>query len=161
VVVVLRTMMAMPSTVLKATGHHAQLSYATVVSAVANVLLSIAAVKLFGMTGAAIGTLLPAVVLAFAYVLPRACTVVGLTAWDGYRQIVWPAVWPIFFVGTLLAATRHLIPATLTAVFAHLAFGGLLYAAIFFLVGLDRQERQWFSSALNQVWRRSRGLATA
>ena len=69
----------------------------------------------------------------------------------GYREIVWPAVWPGIVVVALLASTRHAVPPRLIAVLADLAFGGLLYVAIFFLVALPREERRWFSRAINQV----------
>jgi hypothetical protein len=94
--------------------------------------------------------------------------VVELDVWQGYRQIVWPALWPATFMIGLLAATRHALPvfsgglsspATVAIVLLHMAIGGALYAGVFFMFGIDRQERKWFSSALTQVWRRS--LATA
>jgi O-antigen/teichoic acid export membrane protein len=161
-VVVVRTLMAVPSTLLKGTGNHQSLAWAAAMAAVANVLLSIPAVKLFGMPGVAWSTLLPAAALAFAFVFPRACAVVNMSTWDALRQVVWPPAWPAVLVVALLAGTRHFVPVSLVGVIAHLAAGGLLYAAIFFLFGLDRQERQWFSAAINQVVRRrSERLATA
>jgi hypothetical protein len=51
----------------------------------------------------------------------------------------------------LLSVTRHAVPQSLVAVLADLALGGLLYAAIFFLVALPRDERDWFTKAIGQV----------
>lgn len=150
-VVVVRTLMSMPGTVLKGTGHHRFVAIASAWCAVASLLLSIAAVKLFGLTGVAWGALVPAAVLSAAVVFPRTCRVVGISVWQGYRQVVWPAVWPAGIAIAVLAETRHAVPAELTAVLAHMAFGGLLYAAVFFLCGLQREERQWFVSAFTQI----------
>lgn len=162
VTVVLRAWMAMPSTVLKGTGHHKFVAVRSSWCAVANLLLSIPLVKLWGLVGVALGTTVPVLVLCVFAIFPRACRVVGLSQWRGYRQIVWPAVWPAFVVVALLASTRHDVPPHVLFVLAQLAAGGLLYAAIFFLFGLARDERQWFTATVTQVWRRrSERLAAA
>ena len=148
--VVLRAWMGIPSTVLKGTGHHRYLAIASSWCGVANLLLSIVLVKLFGMNGVAWGTAIPVAVLA-TYVFARACQTVALPVLRGYREIVWPAFWPAAVVAGLLVMTRHAVPANLLAVLADLAAGGLLYAAIFFLAALPRDERLWFSNAINQV----------
>jgi O-antigen/teichoic acid export membrane protein len=164
-VVVIRTLMSMPGTVLKGTGHHKTLAAGTSVAALANLLLSVVAVKSFGMVGVVWATFVPTLALAATFIFPLGCRAVGLGVKQGYRQIVWPALWPATVMIAALAATRDLLPvpngglATLSAVLAHIALGGLIYAGTFFLFGLDRTERQWFSSAVTQVWRRS--LATA
>jgi O-antigen/teichoic acid export membrane protein len=154
--VVIRTLMSMPTTVLKGTGHHRFVAIASAWCAMASLLLSIIAVKLFGMPGVAWGAFVPALVLSAGIVFPRTCRVVGLNVWDGFRRIVWPAAWPAAASITLLASTRHAIPATLPAVLSHLALGGVVYAALFFLWGLDRDERRWFIGAFRQIAARLR-----
>lgn len=161
-VVVLRAWNAMPSTVLKGTGHHRYLAAVSCAAAVANLLLSIPLVKVWGLPGVALGTAIPVLASSVFGIFPRACRVVGLGLWRGYVLIVWPAVWPALLVMALMASTRQALPAHLMAVLAQLAFGGLLYAGIFFSFGLGRDERRWFRSALTQVWRRrSEHLAAA
>jgi O-antigen/teichoic acid export membrane protein len=150
-VVVLRAWMGVPGTVLKGTGHHKFFAGWMSVCAVANLLLSIPAVKLFGMVGVAWATLVPVFVLGTVFVFPRACRVVELPLARAYREVVWPAAWPALVVVGLLSVTRHAVPQTLVAVLADLALGALLYAAIFFLVALPRDEREWFTKAINQV----------
>jgi O-antigen/teichoic acid export membrane protein len=148
--VVLRAWTGIPSTILKGTGHHRYLARTSALCAVATVLLSIATVNLFGMVGVAWGMIVPTGIAA-AFVFPRACRSVALPAARGYREIVWPAVWPGAVVVTLLALTRHAVPPNLVAVLADLALGALLYAAIFLLCALPREEREWFSDAINQI----------
>jgi O-antigen/teichoic acid export membrane protein len=150
-VVVIRTLMSMPSTVLKGTGHHRFVAIASAWCALASLLLSVVAVKLFGLAGVAWGAFIPAAVLSAAVVFPRTCHVVGMTTWRGYKQVVWPTVWPAGIAIAVLAETRHAVPAGLAAVLAHMASGGLLYAAVFFLGGLERDERRWFVSAFRQI----------
>jgi O-antigen/teichoic acid export membrane protein len=155
IVVVLRAWMGMPGTVLKGTGHHRYFAIASSWCAVATLLLSIPAVKLFGMVGVAWAMVVPTTVMAAAFIFPRACRVVALPVAQGYRQVVWPALWPAAVVVAVMVATRGAVPTHLAAVLADLAAGGLLYGAIFFAIALPREERRWFSAAINQVWRRS------
>jgi O-antigen/teichoic acid export membrane protein len=151
VVVVLRAWMGIPGTILKATGHHRYFAGAMSACAVANLLLSIPGVKLFGMVGLAWATVVPVAVLAACCIFPRACRVVGMPVARGYREIVWPAVWPALLVVTLLTATRHQVPQTLLVVLMDVACGILLYAAMFFLFALPRDEWQWFTEATNRL----------
>jgi hypothetical protein len=109
---------------------------------------------MFGLVGVALGTVIPVSVLAWAVIFPTTCHAVGLSTWEGYRQVVWPAVWPAAIVMITLMLTRHMVPLRLMAVFGHLLLGGLEYVAIFLALGLDREERQWFWIKFNEVWRR-------
>jgi len=160
-VVVLRALMAMPATVLIATGHHRYVAIASCVSAGTNFALSIIGVKLFGMAGVAWATVIPTSVMAFAFIFPKACRVAGLPVLRGYYEIIWPTVWPTMVVMALLATTRHSLPPRLIFVLAHLAIGGLVFAGLFFRFGLDRDERQWFGAALNKVTRGGTRLRAA
>lgn len=161
-VVALRAWSAMPSTVLKGSGHQKAVAIGAVACAVANLLLSIPLVKMWGLPGVALGTAIPVAALSAGFLFPRACRVVGLPVAAGYRLVVWPAVWPAAITMAFLWTTREMVPLRMAAVLAHLAVGGLMYAVLFFMFGLGREERRWFASALNQVWRRrSPGLAAA
>jgi O-antigen/teichoic acid export membrane protein len=155
-VVVVRAWLAMPGNVLKATGHQKYLAISYAWCAVASLLLSITLVKPFGILGVAWSIAIPVVVLAGASVFPHTCRIVGMTAWQGYREIVLPAVAPATVVIALLAATRHAVPPRLLPVLLHMGAGALLYAGLFFLFGLDRQERQWLTAAMVQL---KRGIA--
>jgi O-antigen/teichoic acid export membrane protein len=157
VVVVLRTWMAMPTTLLKASGHHREVARMAALAAVASVLLSIALVRTVGLLGAALGTAVPAALLGALVIFPRACQVAGLRLLSGYRQIVWPAVWPMLPVIALLASTRSFVPPHLALVLVHLGLGALVYAGLFLVAGIDREEREWMWNALASVWRGSGG----
>ena len=162
VVVVLRAWMAMPGTLLKGSGRHAFVAKVAASSAVANVLLSVVLVNVLGILGVALGTLFPAATIAAFAIFPAACREVELPVFEGYRRVVWPAVWPALITIAALASTRHLVPLRLVAVLAHLAVGALAYAALFVAFGLERDERQWFTGKLTELWRRrSQMLAAA
>ncbi len=161
-IVVLRAWIAMPSTLLKGSGHHRYLARVAAGGAMANLLLSIPLVKSWGPVGAAVGMALPTLVMCTLFVFPRACRVVGLGVWRGYREIVWPAVWPAAIVVGLLVAARGVWSPGVVAVTLELLAACLVYASLFFWCGLGREERQWIRSAVVHIWqRRSAGLAAA
>jgi O-antigen/teichoic acid export membrane protein len=161
-VVVLRAWMALPSTMLKGSNRASFVAKVSAASAVANVLLSVALVKPLGILGVALGTVIPVTLVAAVAVFPAACRVVELPVFEGYRRVVFPAVWPALVVVAMLAFTRHLLPLRTIAVLLHMGAGALTYAALFFTCGLDREERQWFVAKLTELWRRrSQVLAAA
>jgi O-antigen/teichoic acid export membrane protein len=161
VVVILRAWMAMPGTLLKGCGRHVFVAKVSAYSAVANVLLSVVLVKAFGIAGVALGTLIPVAATAALVMFPVACREVELSIAEGYQQVVWPAVWPAIFVIAALAYTRDAIPLRLIAVLAHLALGAVAYGALFVAFGLEREERQWFTQRLTELWRRRSQMVAA
>jgi O-antigen/teichoic acid export membrane protein len=159
-VVVLRAWIAMPTTVLQGTGHHKYVAVVTSLAAVANLVLSIPLVKIWGLVGVAVGTIIPVLICA-AIIFWKACTSVELGTWQGARQIVWPAVWPALAVFALHAWTRDALPPGLLPVLARLTFGGLLYVGLFVLMGVDQEERRWFRAACNGLFGRYRPRVAA
>lgn len=161
-VVVLRGWMAMPSTVLKGTGHQRYVAVTSTVCAVANLLLSVILVKLMGIPGVALGTVLPSAGLAAMAIFPKACHTVGLPLSRGYRDIVWRAGWPAVLPTALLMWTRGAVPPRLLFVLAHMAMGALIYTALFVAFGMERDERQWIATTLAGIrQRRAERLAAA
>jgi O-antigen/teichoic acid export membrane protein len=161
-VVVLRAWMGIPSTVLKGSGHAAFVAKAGALCAVANVLLSVVLVKSMGVVGVALGTAVPVTAVAVLAIFPTACRAVELNVMEGYRRIVWPALWPALIVMAVVMFTRHLLPLRLIAVLLHMMAGALAYAALFVACGLEREERRWFTTKLAELWRRrSQVLAAA
>ena len=161
-VVVVRALMGIPSTVLKGSGRPGFVAAAATACAVANVLLSVLLVNWIGLLGVALGTVIPVTAVALFAIFPAACRAVELGVFAGYRRIVWPALWPALVVMTTVAFTRHFVPLQLAAVLAHMATGALAYVVLFVACGLEREERQWFTTKLTELWRRrSQVLAAA
>jgi len=148
--VVLRAWTAMPITMLQGTGHHRFVAVAASLCAVANLLLSIPLIKMFGLIGVALGTIVPVAIFALA-IFARSCAVVRLSVGQGLRQIVWPTIWPAAIVVVVLFSISGALPPGLVPVLASLTCGGLLYAAIFFAGGLDRDERRWLVSTFTAM----------
>lgn len=152
-VVISRAWTAMPGTILKGTGKARFVAVATMVCAVANVLLSIPLVKSMGPVGAAVGTVIPVTLLNAFVFFPAGCHQAGLTTWQGYRRIVWPATWPaVVFAG--FWAVRYMVTPRIVTVLGLMGMSTLLYIAVFFAAGLDREERQWFITKITELWQR-------
>ena len=58
---------------LMGTGHHRLVAIACVVEALANLALSIALVRRYGLFGVAVGTMIPVIVVNLAWLMPMAC----------------------------------------------------------------------------------------
>ena len=161
VVVVLRASIAMPMTVLQGTGHHKYVAVVSASGALLNVLLSIPLVQIWGVVGVATGTV-AAAALCSVLVFARACRVVGLGIWAGWRQVMFPTLWPGVVVVVVTAAADRAMGGSLAAACITLVLGGMLYAALFVMFGLDRDERQWLAGAWGRIMRgRAPQLATS
>jgi O-antigen/teichoic acid export membrane protein len=148
--VVCRALMAMPMTVLQGTGHHKYVAAAMSACAIANLILSIPLVQLWGLVGVTLGTAIPVVVCA-GFVFTRACRVVGLSVWRACVSIIWPPLWPGVIVTASLSLTRHSVPPGLIPALGLLLVGAALYVCLFVRFGLQRNEREWFLLELKHL----------
>ena len=151
---------ATAGTVLKGAGRHRLVAFANIVTAIANLVLSIALVRRLGLEGVAIGTVVPVAALATFVLFPAGCRRVRLTVWRGFVEAVWPAVWPAALMAIYVAATHVFIPDSLVAVGAEMISAVVVYA-IAFLLGISHDERRFYVSKLAQMGGRLRPRAAA
>ena len=160
VAVAIRVGNATGTTVLKGAGQHRMLAFVNIGTGVANLALSIALIKPFGLVGVAYGTLIP-IALSAAFILyPAACRRVGLPIGEALMHSVLPAVWPAFVVGLALTLTRSISSGTLLAVVLQAVGGGVLYLALFFGIAIGRRDRALYTAKVMELLGRRR-LATA
>jgi O-antigen/teichoic acid export membrane protein len=133
VVVIVRVGASTSSIILKGAGMHRRLTSFISAMAVANVALSIALIGPLGLSGVAVGTLIPVAAVAVLGLVPTACRRVDISLTRLLRDAVWPAMWPAPIAGSLLLFTRGHLPATLPSVALQLLVGGLVYAGLFLL----------------------------
>jgi len=159
-VVVIRAAIAMPITMLQGTGRHRYVAAASACSAVANLVLSVVMVSIWGVVGIALATVVAALLCA-VLVFPRSCQAVGLGVWAGCRSILLPALWPAAFAIASVSWLQQSLPVGIVSALVNVTFGMGVYAAVFVLFGLDREERQWFLALWQRIaTRRSQRLAT-
>jgi O-antigen/teichoic acid export membrane protein len=145
-VVAARVGTATATTVLKGAGLHKLLAWTNLATAAANLSLSLLLVRRFGLTGVAIGTLVPVAASSLLIVFPVACRRVGIPVAEALREAVWPALWPAVVLTAWLFAIRPFVPSSLPVVAAHAAFAGVLYLLLFLRWGLPAGERRFYLS---------------
>jgi O-antigen/teichoic acid export membrane protein len=144
--VIVRVGNSTANTLLKGAGQHRLVAFTSVLAAIANLALSVAAVKPLGVAGVGLGTLVPVSLAATLVVFPAGCRRVEMTIWQAFTEAVWPAVWPAAVMTAYIVATRDLVPETLPAVSAEMGAGILVYAIVFMLFGINSRERRLYVS---------------
>ena len=159
VLVAFRTGTTTSRIVLKGTERHRFLALWSVVLAVSNLALSIALVRSYGLIGVAFGTLVPVVAISGFVVFPAACRRVELPVSVALRRAVWPAIWPAAVPCGGLLLVRDAIGANLIFIAIAGLAAGLLYAASFLSLAIERDERRWYLAKVGSVLGRRIGLA--
>jgi O-antigen/teichoic acid export membrane protein len=156
VAVAIRVGDATGTTILKGAGQHRMLAFVNLGTGVANLVLSIALLKPFGLTGVAIGTLIPIAVSASCILYPASCRRVGLPVGHALMQSVLPAVWPGLVVAGALTLSRSLSSGTLLAVALEAIGAGILYLALFYTVAIGRGDRALYTARAMELVGRGR-----
>jgi len=153
-VVALRVGNATSTVILKGSGLHKVLAISNLSMAISNLVLSVVLVRWYGLIGVAIGTLIPMVVFSMFVVFPVACRRVQLSRWSVIRQSVWPAAWPaLVMAGFILTAKRYSDGSWRWLVLQAMV-AAVIYAGLFLLFAISREERDWYFSKVKEIFRR-------
>ena len=112
---------------------------------------------IFGLQGAAFGTLLAVLLVEAGLILPRAFTYIGLSGAQFLRQTLIPAlpgIVPMFGMAWLL--DQLLGSDSLAVLILKLFVCGSLYLATFAVTAMSSEERNFIASRLQQI--KSRGV---
>jgi O-antigen/teichoic acid export membrane protein len=155
-VVIIRVGTATSTTLLKGAGHHRLVALSSSLCAAANLILSIALVKPFGIVGVAVGTVVPVSLVALFVIFPAGCRRVGLTIREAVVRAIWPAAWPALLMVLFVGSTRDWLSGSLTAIAIESMLAGVVYIATFAFFGLDDHDRRLYLAKLTQlpIWRR-------
>jgi O-antigen/teichoic acid export membrane protein len=139
--------------ILQGMGRHRLLALTSLGSGLVNLLLSIALVRKFGLTGVALGTLIPTTAEAIGFVLPYGMWVIGVSGTQVLRESYLPALMPaIPMVIVLYSLERLVVLSSLLSIAVVAAIGLLVYVIGYLSVGASRTERQAYRSiALSTV----------
>ena len=156
VAVTVRVGSATGNTLLKAAGEHRMLAWVNLGTGAVNVALSVLLIRPYGLVGVAWGTLIPIAAAAMLILYPAACRRVGVPLRHAIAASVFPALWPAFVVGGVLALIRDISSGTLLAVASQAALGGAVYLALFFSVAISKHDRADYLAKAAQLtgWRR-------
>ena len=154
-VVALRVGNATSSVILKGSDLHRFLAFSNLGMAIGNLILSVLLVRIYGLIGVAIGTLIPMFVLAAFVTFPAACRRVELPVWKVAWKAVWPAVWPGIVMGgfILLRRDKLLGDRSWLTLMLHAFIAAAIYAVLF-LIAMDRKELDWYFKKVKELFRR-------
>jgi O-antigen/teichoic acid export membrane protein len=142
------------TTLLKGAGRHRLLTIANVALGASNLGLSIALVRVLGLVGVALGTLIPLGIVSTLILFPAACRRVNIPMSQVLSAAVWPAVWPVSVMAVFLVTTRNFAGVGPVSVAVQAIMAGAIYVTIFLWLAIDRDERQWYLSKAKQLLRR-------
>lgn len=135
--------------ILLGTGRHRLVAGASMAEIGLNVAITVALIGRLGLTGAAVGTAIPFVLINLFLLIPIACRSVGVPM----RRFFSIAVVPTF-AGLIPAAIAGMYlrsfgaPSSVTVLFLQSALVGAVYLAGFWIIGLDRQDRVHYLSSV-------------
>jgi len=129
--------------VLQGMARHRPLAVISIGTGLANLALSIALVQSFGLTGVAIGTLIPTTVACLGLVLPYSMHVIGVSTTQVVKEVFLPALLPaIPTVIALYVLQQAIEPSSLLSIMLVAGIGLLVYVIGYFNWGASEVERQ-------------------
>jgi O-antigen/teichoic acid export membrane protein len=141
------------STVLQGMARHKPLAAMICCSTLANLALSIFLVGRLGLTGVALGTLIPTMIVDFGLVWPYVLKVVGVSTTRVLKDALLPALLPAIPSATVLYLLEQAIePTSLASIGPVAGIGFLVYVIGYLSWGASEIERQtWRSFAVGTV----------
>jgi O-antigen/teichoic acid export membrane protein len=129
--------------ILQGMARHRLMAVMAICSALGNLALSVALVRPFGLTGVALGTLIPITVFRLAVFLPYSMRVIGVSKTQVGKEVFLPAFLPAIPVVVLLYIIQHAItPSSLLSIIVVTGISFLVYLIGYLHLGASEIERQ-------------------
>jgi O-antigen/teichoic acid export membrane protein len=139
-------------TILLGTGRQRLVAFVAIAEISANVVISIALVRRFGLIGVAMGTAIPFTLLNVFVLMPAACRVVGLSVAAFVYETVVPtliALVPAVAISITLRLGGDVASVTMLAVQSVVV--GLAYVTTFWSLGLSGRDRARYAASIRQL----------
>jgi O-antigen/teichoic acid export membrane protein len=138
--------------VLQGMARHHPLATMTIASGIANLILSVILVNYIGLSGVALGTLIPTTIICIGFVAPYAMRVIGVSVREMVTKVLWPALLPAVPMGLLMVLLNQIIDSTsLPGLLLVAGIGVLPYPAGYLLLKANEFERNIFRENLASV----------
>ena len=138
--------------ILQGIARHRGLAPGYTCAALANIGLSVALVRPYGLVGVALGTLIPSTVLSVCYVWPYASRVIGVSWHILLKRVLLPTLLPaVPMIAVIYGAARIVEPSGLIAIGVTAAAALATYAAVYLTWGAGVPERQLVHSLLRNL----------
>jgi O-antigen/teichoic acid export membrane protein len=146
----LATAQAPAARILQGIARHRIVAATSIAAGVANVALAVLLLPRFGLMGAAVASLIPAAVTAFAVIMPFANRTLSVTWRDAMREIWLPGVLPGVVAGVVLCILYRATPAPSSVMLAAWIVTTMLaYAVVYLLMPASSAERRLLSDGLS------------
>jgi O-antigen/teichoic acid export membrane protein len=140
------------ASVMQAMFRHRPLAAASMISGIANLVLSVFLLTRIGILGVAFGTLIPTVIATFCFVLPFSFRTVGISLREAVSNVLLPGLLPALPCLALLLGVRYYFdPTSWIAVGTASAAGILLYGAVYLILPAAEPERNGFRSLAREA----------
>lgn len=130
---------------------------ASIITGLSNLVLSLVLVRTMGLTGVALGTLIPTAIACLGFVLPYTMRSIGAHIRDVFSQVLVPTLIPAIPSSLAIYLLIKVIP--LTSILSILFVGGsglLVYILAYLGMGANTFERELFRNALTNILQRVR-----
>ncbi len=136
------TLMWPANAILQGMARHRLLAVAAIASGLINLAISITLVRPLGLTGVALGTLIPTTLECLLFVIPYSMRVIGIDLRTALKEIFLPVIAPSIVMGIVLIVMRNLVnPVAMISILVVGGVGFLVYATIYLRIGASSQER--------------------
>jgi len=140
--------------VLQGMARHQRLAVISLGAGVANLVLSVLLVRPLGITGVALGTLIPTVLEAVLFVLPYTLRVIGISVREAITDIWLPSFLPAIPTVLILLLLREMLqPTSLLLVGLEAAIGVLVYVLGYLSLDANHMERNTSRNAVRSALR--------
>jgi O-antigen/teichoic acid export membrane protein len=140
-------------TILLGIGRHKLVGWASIAEILGNIVLSLALVDRYGLTGVAVGTAVPFALINVLLLMPVACRAVGVPLSAFARSAALPtviALLPALAVSVLVRMGGRVSSVGMLALEASIV--GLVYLLAFWLVGLTSVDRTRYAASIRQLY---------
>lgn len=137
---------------LLATGRHRLVAGVSILNILLNIVLSLALVSRYGLTGVAFGTTIPYIVLNAGIVMPVAARAVNIPVFAFFASVLTPSLMAAVPAAAVAVLIRTMTtPGSFLTVVAQAAVVGILFVAAFCMVGLRGRDRARYFAAVRQA----------
>jgi O-antigen/teichoic acid export membrane protein len=134
----------------------------SIISGVSNLILSLVLVQKIGLTGVALGKLLPTCIVCLGFVHPYVIRMLRIRLGEVFRLVILPALIPIapagvgMYILSQMLALTSILPILLVA-----ASGSLIYLAVYLWMGANEFERAFLRKVWLEIVHRAKSYSNA
>lgn len=128
-----------------------------ITTGLSNLILSLILVKQMGLTGVALGTLIPTSVVCLGIVLPYTTWKIGVSPQDVFANILTPVLLPMIPASLAVYILTSLVqPASIFSILAVGGCGLLVYSSVYLAMSANTFERDLIQGILKNILQRAK-----